>query len=330
MPESSTTWLAKLKRPRLLILSLIALAVGGGAVCYLILLNPGSIFVRWAQIASPAQITMITFGPYPEENDFQRLKKERVKYIVSLLDPRIPYDKALIERERVMARKYGMTLKVFPMASILDHRIFHDYLEEEHKAVRFLQRLDGPAYLHCYLGRNRTIHVRDALIQAGVPKRYWTPAASSQEYWELTSRIIEAQTEFRAGNYGKVLGILEPVTVKDFDVALLRGWSLYRLGLIGDATESFQHGLEVDPGDTRNLNGLGYCYLRTGEAVMAQRQFNAVLEQVPDEPDALMGWGLSSLRLGDKAAAAEAFRKVLEKNPANDEVKGYLKQAEAP
>jgi Flp pilus assembly protein TadD len=63
---------------------------------------------------------------------------------------------------------------------------------------------------------------------------------------------------------------------------------------------------------------------------MAQRQFSSVLEQIPDEPGALTGMGLAHLRLGNKAAAAQLFRRVLELSPENEEVRGYLHQAEAP
>jgi TolA-binding protein len=62
---------------------------------------------------------------------------------------------------------------------------------------------------------------------------------------------------------------------------------------------------------------------------MAQRQFSAILEQIPDNNEALIGMGLSHLRLGNKPAAAQMFRQVLQRDPDNEEVKGYLKQAEA-
>ncbi len=35
------------------------------------------------------------------------------------------------------------------------------------------------------------------------------------------------------------------------------------------------------------------------------------------------------LHLGNKPSAAQTFRKALQLNPENEEVKGYLKQAEA-
>ncbi|MGD0920676.1 MAG: tetratricopeptide repeat protein [Terriglobia bacterium] len=330
MTEAPSHLLAKLKRPHILIVALLLVLVVAGGVGYLILLSPRSIFMRWAQRALPDQITMISIGPYPEDEDFQHLKKARVKYIVSLLDPRLPYEKELIEREKALAEKYQMTVKVFPMASIFDRQIFPDYQEQQQKAVDFLKNLDGPAYMHCYLGKHRVIHVRDELAKAGVPKRYWTAASSSDEYWNLVNRINDAQKEFDQKNYDKVLEILAPLTTKDVDVTSLRGWSHYRLGLVDEATEDFRQGLEADPINPRNLIGLGYCYVRSGQPVMAQRQFSAVLEQIPDDRDSLMGMGLAHLRLGNKPAAAELFRRTLEKEPGNEEVRSYLQQAEAP
>jgi tetratricopeptide (TPR) repeat protein len=319
---------AKLKRPRIWVPALALVLVLGGAAAYLILLNPGSIFVHWAQAALPERITMISFGPYPEEADFKVLKRNGVKYIVSLLDPRLPYEKSLLEREQQLADQYGMTVKDFPMASIFDQKIFPDYLEEQRKATRFLRHLDAPAYVHCYLGKHRVIHVKDALVKAGVPDRYLKAEGSRQEYWDAVNRIAQAQDQFNAGNSAAVLETLEPLKIKDVDVCYLRGWSHYRLGLISEAEENFQQGLTVDPSNPRNLDGLGYCYLRDGQPVMAQRQFTTVLQQIPDEQSALVGMGLAYLRLQDNSAAAETFRKVLQADPGNEEVKGYLRQAE--
>ncbi len=322
---------AKLRRPLVFIPSLLLLLLAVVGAGYLILLYPNSIFIRWALAALPSQITMISMGPYPEEAAFQRLKKNRVKYIVSLLDPRLPFERELIEREQALAVKYNMTFKVFPMASIFDRRVFPDYADNQRKAVEFLKTLDGPAYVHCYLGKHRVSRIRDDLAKAGVPKRYWTASASSQEdYWEVVTRLNSAWKEHDARNYAKVLEILAPLNSKDVDVTNLRGWAHYRLGLIDAATEDFRQGLETEPNNPRDLIGSGYCYLRKEQPVMAQRQFTAVLEQYPDEPGALTGIGLAYLRLGNKAAAADLFAKILAKNPENEEVKEYLAMAKAP
>ena len=308
----------------------IALLVLGGAMAaYFALLNPGSVWVRWAQAAFPARITMISFGPYPSAKELRHFARQGGRYDVSLLDPRLPYEKELIDREEREAKKNGLIFKDFPMASIFDHQVFNNYSQEEKKAVDFLKHLDGPAYVHCYLGKHRVVHVRDALRRAGVPASYWTPAGSETEYWDLVNRLSDARREFSRGNDGKVLEILKPIKVEDVDVAYLRGWSNYRLGLYSQAAEDFEAGLKLDPRNLRNLEGLGFCYLQQGNPVLAQRKFDLVLEQSPNNEEALVGQGLAFLRLQNKAAAERIFRKVLAIDPGNAEVEGYLKRAEA-
>lgn len=322
---------ARIKKPRVFIpslLLLLMLAVGGG---YFALLHPNSFLVRWALAALPSQITMISLGPYPDQAAFERLRKNHVKYVVSLLDPRLPYEKELIEREQALAAKYGMTVKLFPMANVFDRRTVPEYAVNQRKAVEFLKTLDGPAYVHCYLGKYRVSQIRDELARAGVPKRYWTASASGQEeYWEAVTRLNGAWKEYNAGNYAKALEILAPLNSKDVDVTNLRGWANYRLGLIDAAADEFRRGLETEPNNQRNLIGTGYCYLRKEQPMMAQRQFSAVLEQNPDDPGALTGMGLSYLRLGNKAAATDLFAGILAKDPENAEVKEYLAMAKAP
>jgi tetratricopeptide (TPR) repeat protein len=320
----------KFVRLRILIpLLLIILIVGGAGAAYLILINPGSIFVSWAEAAFPRRITMITFGPYPQESDLKRFRLAGGKYVVSLLDPRLPYEKELLDRETEEAQHLGLIVKDFPMASIFDRKVFQDYAVEEQKAVQFLRKLDGPAYVHCYLGKHRVIHVRDGLIAAGVPSRYWTPTGSNKEYWDVVTRLAKARDLFAQDEFAKVIEILQPITVTDPDVCNLRGWSNYRLGLITEAAQNFQDGLTVEPQNPRNLEGLGYCYLRQGEPVMAQREFDLVLARSPDDEGVLVGEGLAFLALQNKQAAAQIFRKVLGMDPSNAEAAGYLKRAES-
>lgn len=314
-------------KSRILLLVLLLLGLAGGVGGYWILLNPGSIWVRWARAAFPKRITMITFGPYPSAEELRHFSEEGGKYDVSLLDPRLPYEKNLIEHEKAVAGKYGLIFKDFPMASVFDHRIFSNYGKEEHRAVDFLKHLDGPAYVHCYLGKHRVIHVRNALRKAGVPARYWTPTGSRKAYWDMVNRLADARKEFQERHYAHVISILEPITAKDVDVANLRGWAHFRMGMITKAVTDFKEGLSVDPRNSRNLDGLGYCYLRQGNPVMAQRAFQLALSREHDDESALMGQGLAFLDLQDKPAAIRMFRQVLATDPGNDEAKAYLKRA---
>jgi tetratricopeptide (TPR) repeat protein len=321
--------LKRIRRLKILLALLAAVVVGGGCIGYIILLYPGSVFVRWAQAALPERVTMITLGPYPEDADLLRLKREGVKVIVSTLDPRLPYERELLDREQAEAARYGMTFRDFPMASIFDEKIFPDYLENQQKAVAYLKTITVPDYVHCYLGKHRTLHVRDALLKAGVPQSYFTATGSSREYWDLLNRLKEAREEFDKDDFAGVLQTLEPVKVKDVDASNLRGWSHYRLGLIDYAVNDFQEGLAEDPTNPRNLTGLGYCYLRYGQPVLAQRQFSRVLDQIPDDESALTGMGLAYLRLENRAQAVKIFHQVLALDPNNSEVKGFLIDAQS-
>ena len=318
----------KTPKPRILLLIVALLVVGGGAAGYWILLSPGSIWVRWAQAEFPSRITRISFGPYPTATELRDFKAKGGKYVVSLLDPRLPYEKELIEREKREARREGLIVKDFPMASVFDHKIFSNYKQEETKAVDFLKHLNGPAYVHCYLGKHRVLHVRNALRNAGVPASYWTPTGTRKEYWELVNRLADARKEFARGNYAQVITILEPVTARDVDVADLRGWSHYHMGLYTEAVADFKAGLEVDARNPRDLSGLGYCYLRQGNPVMAQRAFSLVLNRTPQDEGALVGQGLAFLALRNHSAATEMFRQVLTLDPGNLEARDGLKKSE--
>ncbi len=318
----------KVPKFRNLLLIVALLLLGGGVAGYWILLSPGSIWVRWAQAAFPSRITRITFGPYPSAKELRSFREKGGQYVVSLLDPRLPYEKELIEREKAEAARDGLIFKDFPMASVFDHRIFSDYRDEEQEVVAYLKQLDGPAYVHCYLGKHRVIHVRNALLKAGVPASYWTPKGTGKEYWDMVNRLADGRKEFEKKNYAQVIAILGPLSARDVDVADLRGWSHYHLGLYTEAAADFKAGLEVDSGNLRGLEGLGYCYLQQGNPVMAQRAFNRVLSREPQNEGALMGQGLAFLALQNRPAAAGIFRQVLAMDPGNDEAKISLRRAE--
>ena len=221
----------KLNRARLLFLVIFGLLFAGAWASYLILLNPGSILVRWAEAAFPDRTTVISFGPYPTAPELHRFKASGGRYIVSLVDPRLPYERPLLKCEQVEAKRNSLTLKDFPIASILGHRVLHGYRDEQKKAVKFLKRLDSPAYVHGYLGKCLVADIRDALDRKGVPVRLWTSESTKAQHCDLIRRLGLANQELAAENSASALEILQPVTIPGVDVSALRGWSNYRLGL---------------------------------------------------------------------------------------------------
>lgn len=111
----------------------------------------------------------LTIGPYPHEQEMQRLKQEGYTVLISLLDTRLPQEKALLTLERSTADRMGMTLINIPIGYLP--------LEspENSAAANMIGRkiagLRGSRfYLHSYLGSRRVDYVRNKLVAEGVLK----------------------------------------------------------------------------------------------------------------------------------------------------------------
>src|SRR4051812_32305115 len=79
--------------------------------------NPATALLR-GNISDVRGGRVIT-GPYPIKSDFRELHDHGVKVIVSLLDPKVPYENILLNREKELAHQFGMKVVDFPMTSIL-------------------------------------------------------------------------------------------------------------------------------------------------------------------------------------------------------------------
>jgi hypothetical protein len=121
-------------------------------------------------------------GPYPVREDFEELSQHGVGVDVSLLDPKIPYERVLLDQERMNARRYGMRFFDFPMASILGQKLGTDYYcEATHAAntIDSLRRRDK-VYLHCYLGEHRMVTVKKMLAARGALSGFVTASIDGQ------------------------------------------------------------------------------------------------------------------------------------------------------
>ena len=87
----------KRPKPRILLLIAVLLVLGEGAAGYWTLLNPGSLWVRWARAAFPSRIAMITFGLYPNAEELPTFREKGCEQDVTLLQPRLPDEKQLAE-----------------------------------------------------------------------------------------------------------------------------------------------------------------------------------------------------------------------------------------
>lgn len=105
----------------------------------------------------------ILIGPYPEFMDLQQLRAQGVRVVISLLDPRLIYERGLIAKEQRYERRLGMTFYDIPLdsyRSASSARNARDLVEIK----RVLTRLHGrKVYIHCYLGKHRVQYVADAV-----------------------------------------------------------------------------------------------------------------------------------------------------------------------
>jgi hypothetical protein len=107
---------------RMLGLTVLAVVLMAAAGWY-VLITPGNPLTRLFQRDISDVDARIIVGPFPEEADFRLLKQHQVNLIVTLLNPGIPYEATLLEREKVMAATFGLELRSFPMSSNAPRRI---------------------------------------------------------------------------------------------------------------------------------------------------------------------------------------------------------------
>ena len=133
-----------------------------------LLIDPGNPVTSVFRAEMSSDESEVITGPYPTSDDFRELDKRGVTAIVTLLDPSIPYEKILLDKEAHEAHAYGMALFDFPMASILGRPLGSYYETDAHFAANTIEMLKGHTiYVHCYLGKHRLAHVQEILGQHG-------------------------------------------------------------------------------------------------------------------------------------------------------------------
>lgn len=99
------------------------------------------------------------FGPYPDAEQIRELRQQGIQDIITLLNPAIPFEKALLEREQDNCQALGLRLHSFPMLP---------WVSNNKTALEGIQTLiktypNRTFYIHCYLGRHRVDLVRKLL-----------------------------------------------------------------------------------------------------------------------------------------------------------------------
>ncbi|MEY4760790.1 MAG: hypothetical protein RLZZ200_646, partial [Pseudomonadota bacterium] len=103
------------------------------------------------------------YGPYADAGTLDGLKRRGFKTVVSLLDPDLIYEKSLIEREMKDSAALGLTYYNFPMRS--DDPADSPRNAAAVEGIRRLIQREPKArfYIHCYLGKHRSMMVMEAL-----------------------------------------------------------------------------------------------------------------------------------------------------------------------
>ncbi len=306
----------------------LLLVLGAGGAGYLILINPDNPLTRHFQRPITAVDARIVIGPYPVERDLQRLAEAHVGLVVSLLDPAIPYEKTLLRREEVLAAKYGLRLKNFPMTSILGRKFGGHYATSAADAAAAIAGTSDKVYLHCYLGLHRIQAVRELLANRGLAtERY----ALREAERDRSRRLLDAaDAAFREGRYDEALAQLDQIKAEEVseNARFLRAWSEYRLGRYDSAAREFAALRQLSPARAAAATGAGYCALRQERLEAADEAFASALQQAPDDADALGGLGLLQHRRGRDDEAARLLRRALAVAPDNQEFRDLLTQLE--
>lgn len=307
-------------RRRRIAFALVALTLAG-LTAFAILVTPENPLTRAFQQPRSGDGGTLIVGPYPDEAELARLRDAHVSTIVTLLDPRLPYEAVLLERERAAARRYGLTLVEVPMASFLGVSLDPDDAARADAAADAVMTARGIVYLHCYLGVHRVSAVLAALDRRGALAGRLAPGASDAA--ERARRMAKAGADYAAGRYADALATLRADAQPPLPERLLMGWALYRSGDLEAAGATFDAILGEAPELTDALVGRGYVALRRDDLAGAELAFGAALAR-SEHADATAGLGFIRYRQGRLAEAARYLEAAGAAAPDNDEVSATL------
>lgn len=302
-------------------LAAVGVLAGVGVLGYRVLLHPANpLTALFRGKVSETDARVIT-GPYPTRADLEKLRAAGVETIVSLLDPVIPYEGALLKTERKDAAELGLRFLNFPMGSILGQRFGGGYDRNAAGAAEAIKSATGKVYVHCYLGMHRIKVVRALMEGSGEASSAYI---RSGERTSEAKALDRAQALFEKRRFEEALEELSALKKPAAPALLLRGWCHYRAGRVAPAREAFTAALKADGALIEARAGLGYCALRDGDEKRALTEFSAVLQAKPEDASALFGLGLTHKRQGRAADAAALFERVLSHDPANMEAREAL------
>lgn len=162
-------------------IAILAIPGAAAAAALAMWLSPG-----WAARlggAAPDDLAGFTFGPYPDRERLDTLRREGYTAVVSLLHPAVvPFEPVLLARERAAAGEAGIPLIHIPLLPWVSGN------DEGLARIRDLAAdRAGRYYVHCYLGRDRVLLFRRTVAAAGgsvAPGAAPLPTLDNEESFE--------------------------------------------------------------------------------------------------------------------------------------------------
>lgn len=266
----------------------------------------------------------IIIGPYPVENDIKRLSENGIKTIISLLDPLLPYEKELLDKEIVIAKKYGFNLLNFPMASIFGQKLGAYYENNAKAAVDAIGQIKGKVYLHCYLGIHRVGTIKKLLEDRQINVGRYLLREGERSQFNLQLDI--AEQNYLDGHYHQATQLLDSMKPMLPAAILLHGWVDLRLGNIASARNNFNLASATMPETKEPLLGLAYCALHENNLKDAETLFSSIIKSDATNIEALNGMGLIRFRQNILPEAIRYLEDVLKLNPQHAEATATLQR----
>ena len=312
------TFLFKIRTLFFLIITLIV-ALG----CY-ILLGPDNSMMRLFRGEISDINANVIIGPYPTEKDFIRLKSAKVSNIISLLDPALPYERILLDREKQFAKKYTMNFMNFPMTSILGYKVGREYDNNAKLAADAVTVIEGKTYVHCYLGIHRAKIVKNIIESRN--QAVGNYLLHEGERRQLAQIQDEAERLYNQRKYKETKLLLNGMSNQDFPSIMLSGWSSYHLKNIQEARKLFANALVKQPNSEDAETGLAYCDLSENKLEDALDKFTAIIARSQKNETALSGAGVVLYRQGKFNESLKLLQRALEINPNDNDVTEILKR----
>jgi tetratricopeptide (TPR) repeat protein len=289
-------------------------------------LHPDNIFLKPWRMEQTTLSANIMLGPYPVKSDFRQLKKDGVTTIISLLDSRLPYESILLAEEKENAKRYGMQVQNFPMASLFGQKMGSDYYNTAEAAAQAAAAASkqGVAYIHCYLGMHRAKDVETYLAKLALSTEHVDYADKQSERQQDTIALDQANIAFLEKRYQDSLKELKNIQHKTSQAATLEAWNNYQLGNNQIALEGFSKVAAEMPYSQDAHVGLGYSALRINNLELAEQQFSMLFAKYPNDPSVIEGLGYVRFRQNNLPEAKLLFEKAVVLDPENIEMRDTL------